>query len=132
MDFSATAYMQVLFSSFTAILFLQSGIDKVLNWSDEKSFYNQHFEKTFLRNMVFLLMPIITCIELAAGILSALSIPLLLINGSSALGCWGMLLACFAILMLFFGQRVAKDYAGAATLVPYFLCSAAGLYFYVI
>jgi hypothetical protein len=25
--------------------------------------------------------------------------------------------------MLFFGQRIAKDYAGAATLVPYFTLS---------
>jgi hypothetical protein len=29
---------------------------------------------------------------------------------------------------LFFGQRMAKDYAGAASLIPYFLLCAAGLY----
>jgi hypothetical protein len=26
-----------------------------------------------------------------------------------------------SLLMLFFGQRMAKDYAGAAALVPYFI-----------
>jgi len=31
----------------------------------------------------------------------------------------GALLAVTAILMLVFGQRLAKDYAGAAALVPY-------------
>jgi hypothetical protein len=29
---------------------------------------------------------------------------------------------------LFFGQRMAKDYPGAATLVPYFLLTLAAIY----
>jgi hypothetical protein len=29
---------------------------------------------------------------------------------------------------LFFGQRVSKDYAGAAVLVPYFLLALSGIY----
>jgi diacylglycerol kinase len=33
-----------------------------------------------------------------------------------------------SILALFFGQRVAKDYAGAAVLVPYFLLTLVALY----
>ena len=33
-----------------------------------------------------------------------------------------------AITLLFFGQRVAKDYAGAASLVPYFLLCAGGMW----
>lgn len=31
-------------------------------------------------------------------------------------------------LMLFAGQRISKDYKGAAVLVPYFLVSLAGMY----
>jgi hypothetical protein len=31
-------------------------------------------------------------------------------------------------LALFFGQRMAKDYAGAAALVPYFLVSLAAIF----
>lgn len=132
MELSAIEGMRLLFSCFTAILFLQSGLDKVIHWKDEKSFYTEHFSKSFLRNLVPLLMPIITCTELAAGIMSAMGIVILLVGGTHTWGCWGMLLACLAILMLFLGQRIAKDYAGAATLVPYFLCSAAGFYFYII
>ena len=30
--------------------------------------------------------------------------------------------------MLFFGQRLAKDYAGAATLVPYFILAVLGIW----
>ena len=33
-----------------------------------------------------------------------------------------------AIIALFFGQRIAKDYAGAAVLVPYFLLTLVAIY----
>ena len=36
--------------------------------------------------------------------------------------------AVAAIMALFFGQRVAKDYAGAAVLVPYFLLTLVAMY----
>jgi hypothetical protein len=34
---------------------------------------------------------------------------------------YGAQLASIDILLLFFGQRIAKDYAGAAALIPYFI-----------
>jgi hypothetical protein len=52
---------------------------------------------------------------------------MLLVTGSRTLAALGALLAIAAILMLFFGQRIAKDYAGAAALVPYFIVASAGL-----
>jgi diacylglycerol kinase len=36
--------------------------------------------------------------------------------------------ATVAILALFLGQRMAKDYAGAAVLVPYFLLALIAIY----
>jgi len=33
-----------------------------------------------------------------------------------------------ALLMLFFGQRLAKDYEGAAVLVPYFILASGALW----
>jgi hypothetical protein len=41
---------------------------------------------------------------------------------------YGALVAAVALTGLFFGQRVAKDYAGAAVLVPYFLLALAAIY----
>jgi len=32
-----------------------------------------------------------------------------------------------ALLMLFFGQRMAKDYTGAAALIPYFILAGSAL-----
>jgi hypothetical protein len=40
----------------------------------------------------------------------------------------GAVIAAAALTALFFGQRVAKDYAGAATLVPYFLLAMSAVW----
>ncbi len=123
--------MQILFSLMLSILFIQSGLDKVFNWKGEKDFYTSHFKKSILNGTVPLLMPIITLSELAAGFLSGIGLILLLFNGSKDIALLGALMACLAIIQLFFGQRVAKDYGGAASLVPYFFLAAVGLYFYL-
>jgi hypothetical protein len=38
------------------------------------------------------------------------------------------IIAAFSIIALFFGQRMAREYAGAATLVPYFLLALSAIY----
>ncbi|HRP83002.1 MAG TPA: DoxX family protein, partial [Flavobacteriales bacterium] len=98
----------------------------------EKDFYTKHFAKSILNGSVFLLMPVITLMELAAGLFSAAGFFQVLFSGNTSLGTLGMLLACAALTMLFFGQRVAKDYKGAAVLVPYFLLCAAGLAVFIL
>lgn len=129
---SATNLMQLLFSLMISILFIQSGLDKLVNWKGEKAFYADHFKDTILGPTVPLLMPVITISELAAGFLSAIGIIILLVSGNPTMGFLGMLMATLSIILLFLGQRIAKDYAGAATLVPYFLLAAAGLYVYTL
>lgn len=124
--------LQLAFSAFVAVLFIQSGLDKVFNWKSEKDFYTKHFAKSILNGSVFLLMPVITLMELAAGLFSAAGFFQVLFSGNTSLGTLGMLLACAALTMLFYGQRVAKDYKGAAVLVPYFLLCAAGLAVFIL
>lgn len=123
--------MQLLFSLMLSILFIQSGLDKVFNWKGEKDFYTDHFKKSILNGTVPLLMPIITLSELAAGFLSGIGVIVLLFSGNTTIAALGALMACLSIIQLFFGQRVAKDYAGAATLVPYFFLAAVSLYLYL-
>lgn len=131
LDLSARLIMQILLTLFVAILFIQSGLDKVVNWKGEKAFYASHFKDTFLKNTIILLMPVITVSELSAGFLSGIGLLVLIFTGQTAIAFLGMLMASLSIVQLFFGQRIAKDYAGAATLVPYFLLTVAGLYFYL-
>jgi hypothetical protein len=73
------------------------------------------------------MLAVITVVEISAGLLSAIGVPVLLFTGSRTVAALGALLAVTAILMLVFGQRLAKDYAGAAALVPYFILASTGL-----
>src|SRR5207244_2059485 len=126
---SATIYlMQILAASFLAILFLQSGIDKIVDRRGNLEWLTGHFSKSPLASLVPLLLLIMTALEIAAGVLSATGILQLLISRNSALAFYGACTAIVAILCLFFGQRMAKDYPGAATLVPYFLVAMAAVF----
>lgn len=131
MGLTPTHLMQLAFAAFAAVLFLQSSLDKLFNWKSEKEYYTTHFSKSILNGSVPILMPTITLMEFAAGLFSALGFGQVLFTGNTGLGTVGMLCAVTAVIMLFFGQRVAKDYKGAAVLVPYFLMAAAGLYFFL-
>lgn len=104
-----------------SILFIQSGLDKVFDWKGNVEWLKGHFAKTFLSGMVPLMLANITVIELAAGLMSAGGIVYFLATGSTAIIFWGAALGAVGIIALFFGQRVAKDYPGAAVLVPYFI-----------
>ena len=110
-----------------AILFLQSGIDKVVDRKGNVEWLTGHFAKSFLASQVGPMLSVITLVEIAAGILSALGVAILLFTGSRVPAALGALLATAALVMLFFGQRVAKDYAGAAALVPYLILALGGL-----
>lgn len=120
--------LQILVSLFLAILFLQSGIDKIVDRQGNVEWLKGHFAKSPLAGMVVLMVTIITILELAAGTLSALGCGLVLIRHDSRLAFYGALLAAVSLLALFFGQRMAKDYAGAAVLVPYFLVALVAIF----
>ncbi|MFL5488803.1 MAG: DoxX family protein, partial [Gemmatimonadaceae bacterium] len=70
----------------------------------------------------------ITVLEVTAGALSAVGCLLVLLTRNSTVAFFGAIVAGMNITALFFGQRVAKDYAGAAALVPYFLLALTGIY----
>ena len=78
--------------------------------------------------MVSLMVSVITILELAAGTLSALGIGLNVVKRDSTLAFYGAVISAISITALFFGQRIAKDYAGAAVLVPYFLLSLVAIF----
>ena len=104
-----------------AILFLQSGLDKVFDWKGNLEWLTGHFAKTFMGRMVPLLLATITVMELAAGITAAVGLVYFLATGSTLIIFFAAIIASASLAALFFGQRIAKDYPGAATIVPYFL-----------
>jgi uncharacterized membrane protein YphA (DoxX/SURF4 family) len=120
--------LQILVSAFVAILFLQSGIDKVVDRRGNVEFLQGHFAKSALAGMVPLLVTLITILEVLAGILSAIGCVAILATHNSIIAFYGAVISAVSILALFFGQRMAKDYAGAAVLVPYFLLCLVAIY----
>jgi diacylglycerol kinase len=120
--------MQILAAAFLAILFLQSGIDKIVDRRGNLEWLKEHFAKSPLAGTVPALLTAITTLELAAGALSALGCVLLLLLRDSTVAFCGAVISAAAIIALFFGQRIAKDYAGAAVLVPYFLLALVAIY----
>ncbi|MBL7805469.1 MAG: DoxX family protein [Saprospiraceae bacterium] len=119
---------QLAVSLFMAILFLQSGLDKVFHYRGNLAYFSAHFKKSPLAGMVSLMMPVITLLEVSAGALSAAGAVQLLLSGTATLAFYGQAVAAAALLCLFFGQRLAQDYGGAAALVPYFLTALAGMW----
>jgi hypothetical protein len=107
-------------SLFLAVLFLQSGIDKVTDWKGNLGWLQGHFAETFLKGMVTPMLATVTVVELAAGLLSAYGIIHFFVAESFQFCLYGGYASALAIIMLFTGQRIAKDYAGAATLASYF------------
>ena len=111
-------FLQIFASAFLAILFLQSGIDKVVDYRGNLDWLKGHFGKSPLAAMVPLLLVVITILEIAAGALSAIGCAIIIFGGDPAVAFYGAVIAAVAMISLFFGQRMAKDYAGAAVLVP--------------
>jgi len=120
--------MQILVSAFLAILFLQSGIDKILDRRGNFEWLKGHFAKSPLAGIVPLLLISLTILEVAAGALSVVGCVLVIVLKDSTIALYGAILSAAAITALFFGQRIAKEYAGAAVLVPYFLLTLVAIY----
>jgi diacylglycerol kinase len=100
----ATYLMQIFASAFLAILFLQSGIDKIIDRRGNFEWLKGHFAN------------------------SAVGCVFIILSRDSTVAFYGAAISAVTVLALFFGQRIAKDYAGAAVLVPYFLLVLVAMY----
>lgn len=111
--------------AYLAILFLQAGLDKVINYRSNLEYIQGYFSKSPLAKGAVLMFPMLTACEVVTGVLCATScvgiacgIPVL------DWAIWSYAAASITLLMLFFGNRMAKDYAASASLTPY-LCMVA-------
>jgi len=88
----------------------------------------EHFAKSPLSGVVPAMVTTITILELVAGTLSAIGCVVIIFSRDSTVAFYGAVISAISIVALFFGQRMAKDYAGAAVLVPYFLLALSAIY----
>jgi len=120
--------IQIFSCLFFSILFLQSGLDKIVNLRDNYNYIHGYLLKTILNKFSLILFIIITLFELLAGALSLVGGFSIAFYGDKTLAFIGTCFATISLLSLFFGQRLAKDYAAAANMVPYIIFSLIALF----
>ena len=118
---------QIFIAIFIAIAFIQSGIDKVLDRKGNLEYFKVHFANTFLKNVTPLLLIILTIFELAGGLTLVYGVYFAFVYRTTLWIFYGFVMLALTIILLFAGQRIVKDYLGAADLVPYFILIMLGI-----
>src|SRR6266436_9961510 len=93
---NAIFLLQTLASAFLAILFLQSGIDKIVDRGGNLEWLKGHFTKSPLAGIVPALLIGITILEVAAGALSAVGCMLVILLKDSTIAFYGAILSAAA------------------------------------
>ena len=106
---------------FFAITFIQSGYDKIMDWQGNIAWLKGHFAATPIKNMVPQSLGLILVLEVIAGAFSVIGIIEIIVNEGHNFAFLAALLSCITLLFLLLGQRLAKDYDGARTIVIYFI-----------
>ncbi|MFC5682205.1 DoxX family protein [Flavobacterium sp. MAHUQ-51] len=113
---------------FFGITFLQSSYEKLFYWQDNMTWLKGHFAKTILKNHVKLALINLVIMELISTILCFVGCIELYVNNGRIFGFYGAVFSCITLLMMLFGQRLAKDYDGARTIVIYYIPAVMAVY----
>lgn len=113
---------------FLGITFLQSSYEKLFYWQDNLTWLKEHFSKTRLKNHVNLALIHLVIMELISTILCFAGCIELLLHNGRLFGFYGAVFSAITLLMMLFGQRLAKDYDGARTIVIYFIPAVMAVY----
>ena len=120
-NFNNIEIVQILVSIFFSIVFFQSSIDKVNDREGNLNFFNQHFKETFFQNYTSICLNILALLEVISAFLCCFGIFYKLSYHDSIFIYYGLLMSSIVLLSLLLGQRLAKDYAGAADITIYFI-----------
>jgi uncharacterized membrane protein YphA (DoxX/SURF4 family) len=107
--------------AFFAITFIQSGYDKIMDWKGNVGWLTGHFANTPIKNMVPQSLMFILVMEILAGAFSVIGIIKMLVDEGTEFAFFAAVLSAITLLFLLLGQRLAKDYDGARTIVIYFI-----------
>lgn len=118
----------ILILALLAVTFLQSGYDKIKDWKGNVEWLKGHFSESVLANKVPIALFTILILEIFSGVLCVSGIIELFGSPSSEVGLYGAVLSSITLIFLLFGQRIAKDYDGARTIVIYFIPAIMAVY----
>ena len=115
---------------FPAVIFLQSGLDKVFKHEENKNYIQAVFARTFLKPLSGLLFYLLLIIELITGTLAIAGMYMMFTEGNDTMGYYTFLLSVITLIGLLAGQRIARDYAGASGIMPYLIMATFALLIY--
>ena len=121
LNFNAIEIVQILSSIFFAIVFFQSGIDKIIDRKGNLNFFENHFKNTPFHKIYNHALTTLMLLELIAAILCAYGCIYSIVYNDTGFIFYGLLVTSFVLLSLLLGQRIAKDYIGAADITIYFI-----------
>jgi hypothetical protein len=113
--------------AFFAIVFLQSAFDKITDQEGNQAYFRDVFkESPTLQSLSGPLFWGLTLLELGAGVFCGLGLVTFSFVSGGFFARWGLRFATLALLALIFGQRMAKDYGGAAVVAAYMAVALIG------
>ena len=118
---------QIFIAIFLSIAFFQSGLDKVIDRKGNLDFLKAHFSNTPLIKIIPIMLLILTFLEIIGSLMLGYGVYYAFVNRSTLWIFYGFVVIAITIIILFAGQRIAKDYLGAADLVPYFILIMLGI-----
>ena len=118
---------QIFIAIFLFIAFFQSGLDKVIDRKGNLDFLKAHFSDSPIIKIIPIMLLILTFLEIIGSLMLGYGVYYAFVNRSTLWIFYGFVVIAITIIMLFAGQRIAKDYLGAADLVPYFILIMLGI-----
>ncbi len=118
---------QIFIAIFLFIAFFQSGLDKVIDRKGNLDFLKAHFSDSPIIKIIPIMLMISTLLEIIGSVMLGYGVYYALVNRSTLWIFYGFVVIAITIIILFAGQRIAKDYLGAADLVPYFILIMLGI-----
>ena len=112
---------------FIFIAFIQSGLDKIIDRNGNLEFLKVHFSNSLLIKIIPLMLSVLTILELTGSFMLAYGVYYAFAMRSTIWIFYGFVVIGITLIILFAGQRIAKDYLGAADLVPYFILIMLGI-----
>ena len=118
---------QIFIAIFLFIAFFQSGLDKIIDRKGNLDFLKTHFSDSPLIKIIPIMLLILTFLEIIGSLMLGYGVYYAFVNRSTLWIFYGFVVIAITIIILFAGQRIAKDYLGAADLVPYFILIMLGI-----
>ena len=118
---------QILIAIVFIITFIQSGLDKVIDRSGNLIFFKDHFSNSILKNYTSIMLTFITLFELICGSALIYGVYFSFVERTTLWIFYGFVMCIINLILLFLGQRIAKDYIGASNLIPYIMLVVIGI-----